>query len=72
MRVRAPPIAIGRNVPTISRDLKPVNIGLYKPKINSRLEGLSPGTRMPKAIKAPASIKVMKLAGSVPMMLFRK
>ena len=67
-----PPIVIGKNVPIKSSDLKPVSIGEYKPKINNRLDGLSPGTKTPKAIKTPAKMNVRKLAGRVPTRSFRK
>ena len=66
MRVRTAPIPIGKNVPNRSKDLKPVSIGPYSPKIKSKFDGLRPGTRIPSASKEPASIKFKKDADKLP------
>ena len=70
MRVAPAPIPIGRKVPNKSKALKPVSIGAYSPKIKSRFEGLKPGTKIPSANRAPARMKLAKLALSEPTTKF--
>lgn len=66
-----PPIAIGMKTKG-SKLLKPCSIGVYKPRIINKFDGLNPGTKTPKAIKAPAMMKPKKLAGMVPKISLMK
>ena len=50
----------------ISNVLKPSDICLYIPMYTIKLDGLRPGTIIPRAINPPAIIQVKKLASTLP------